>query len=127
MCKRLHLSVLLCAALLPAFAVDAPKDSLKKVKLKGHLVDVSCALEQKDDPDYMRVKHSKKCFQMPACVKSGYAILTSDDKVIKFDKSGNDLAGKLINGTKKEKDFRITVRGKLSGEELQVSKLELDK
>src|SRR5436309_2357152 len=71
-------------------------DSAKKVKLKGHLVDVSCSIEQKDDLNYMRTSHSKNCFQMPACVKSGYAILTSDDKVLKFDAAGNELAKKLI-------------------------------
>jgi len=118
--------LLLC---LSTFALGGPNETpqAKKVKLKGHMVDIACSNEQKDDPEYMRTKHSKKCFQMPACVKSGYAILTSDDKVIKFDANGNDLAQRLIASTRKENDFRIVVRGKLSGEELQVNKLELEK
>src|SRR5262245_26685277 len=102
-------------------------DSGKKVKLKGHLVDVACSIEQKDDLNYMRSSHSKGCFKMPACVKSGYAILTSDDQVIRFDPSGNEIAKKLIESSDKDKDWRITVRGKLDGELLAVSKIELEK
>ena len=116
--------------LLPTFlliSISVSADTAKKVKLKGHLVDVACSIEQKDDLDYMRTKHSRACFQMPACVKSGYAILTADDKVIKFDAAGNALALKMIQSATKEKDFRITVRGKTGGELLQVSKIELDK
>jgi hypothetical protein len=102
-------------------------DSGKKVKLKGHLVDVACSIEQKDDLNYMRSSHSKGCFQMPACEKSGYAILTSDDQVIRFDPSGNEIAKKLIQSSNKDKDWRITVNGKLNGDLLAVSKIELEK
>jgi type 1 fimbria pilin len=102
-------------------------DSGKKVKLKGHIVDVSCSIEQKDDLNYMRSSHSKGCFQMPACEKSGYAILTADDQVIKFDAKGNDIAKQLIHSTNKDKDWRISVRGKMNGEVLAVSKIELEK
>jgi hypothetical protein len=102
-------------------------DSGKKVKLKGHLVDVACSIEQKDDLNYMRSSHSKSCFKMPACEKSGYAILTADDKVIRFDSKGNEVAKQLIETSDKDKDWRITVRGKLDGEQLAVNKIELDK
>ena len=112
---------------LVVFAGLALADTTKKVKLKGHLVDISCALEQKDDPDYMRTSHSKSCFQMPACVKSGYALLTKDDQVLKFDAAGNELAKKLIAGSNKDKGWRITVRGKQSGDQLQVTKIELER
>lgn len=111
---------------LPALSDDAKAEG-KKVKLKGHLVDVQCAAEQKDDLDYLRKKHSRSCFQMPACVKSGYALLTPDDRVLRFDAAGNDLAKKMIAEANKEKDYRITVRGRLAGDQIQVSKLSLDK
>lgn len=111
---------------LPALSANGRSEG-KKVKLKGHLVDLQCAAEQKDDLDYLRQKHSRSCFQMPACVKSGYALLTPDDQVFKFDAAGNEMAKKLIADAKKEKDYRITVRGRLTGDQIQVQKLDLDK
>jgi hypothetical protein len=105
----------------------APAESGKKVKLKGHMVDVACSIEQKEDLNYMRSSHSKGCFQMPACEKSGYAILTADDQIIKFDAKGNEIAKQLINSSNKDKDWRISVRGKLDGDLLAVSKIELEK
>jgi hypothetical protein len=102
-------------------------DSGKKVKIKGHLVDVQCSIEEKEDPAVMRTTHSRSCFQMPACEKSGYALLTEDDKVLRFDATGNERAKKLVAEAKKDKDYRVTVRGKLDGETLAVNKIELDK
>src|SRR2546423_14572961 len=93
--KNLLRSLAICGLLamqLPVLRADAGK----KVKISGHLVDVSCSTEQKDDPNYMRTQHSKGRFQMPKCEKSGYAVLTSDDKVLKFDAAGHELAKKLI-------------------------------
>ena len=118
--RSLALFALLTAPLLHA-------DAGKKVKISGHLVDVSCATEQKDDPNYMRTQHSKECFQMPKCVKSGFAVLTSDDRVLKFDAAGNELAKKLIAASDKSKDWRIKVRGKMDGELLHVTRLQLER
>jgi hypothetical protein len=99
----------------------------KKVKLKGHLGDLSCASEKMEDPNYMRTQHTKKCFQMPACVKSGYGILLPGDTIVKFDQVGNEQAQKLIASATRDKDWRISVRGKQSGDSVQVTKLELEK
>ena len=126
---RLSITILLCLLLLMTLALPAPAASGKKVKIKGHLVDIACATEKADNPDYLRTKHTKQCFQMPACVKSGYAVLTPEDKVIRFDEKGNELAKKLIAATtpEQDKDWRIEVRGHLDGEILNVNKLERQK
>jgi SPX domain protein involved in polyphosphate accumulation len=105
---------------LAAFAGDAGK----KVKLQGHLVDVQCSITEKEEPAYMRSKHSRSCFQMPGCEQSGYALLTPDDKIIRFDATGNEKAKKLIAAAKNDKDWRIKVQGRLNGDILAVSKLE---
>jgi hypothetical protein len=123
--KLTRIPIITALALILADTCTA--DSAKKVKLKGHMVDVSCSIEQKDDLEYMRNSHSKGCFQMPACEKSGYAILTADDKVIRFDAKGNEIAKQLIQSANKDKDWRITVRGKSDGELISVSKIELEK
>jgi hypothetical protein len=99
----------------------------KKIKIQGHLVDIACAQEQKDDLDYMRKEHSKGCFQMPACVQSGFAVLTAQDQVIRFDAAGNALARALIEKSQKDKDWRIRVEGRQEGDTLAVTRLVLDK
>jgi hypothetical protein len=112
--------------LLLSLSLPLSAASGKKVKIKGHLVDIACASEKTDDLDYMRTKHTKQCFEMPACVKSGFAILTPDNKVIRFDEKGNELAKKLIDDTQasENKDWSIEVRGRMDGETLSVNKLE---
>ena len=115
--------LLLSVSSFSAFAGDAGK----KVKLQGHLVDIQCSVNEKEDPEYMRTKHSRSCFQMPACEKSGYALLTADDKIIRFDAAGNERAKKLIAEAKNDKDWRIKVQGRLNGDALAVTKLETQK
>jgi hypothetical protein len=115
--------LLLSVSSFSAFAGDAGK----KVKLQGHLVDIQCSVNEKEDPEYMRTKHSRSCFQMPACEKSGYALLTADDKIIRFDAAGNERAKKLIAEAKNDNDWRIKVQGRLNGDALAVTKLEKQK
>jgi hypothetical protein len=96
-----------------------------KVTLKGTLVDVSCATDRSSDLDSLRVKHTRKCLQMPDCDKSGFALLTADNKVLRFDDQGNETARKLIAATDREKEWSIKVSGRLDGDTLTVSKLTL--
>jgi hypothetical protein len=118
--RGIALVVILVLAL-PALAAGKGK----KVTLKGTLVDVSCATERANDLDSLRVKHTRKCLQMPDCDKSGFALLTADDKVLKFDEAGNTRARALIAATDREKDWAVTVSGKLDGDTLAVKKLTL--
>ncbi|HTK96130.1 MAG TPA: hypothetical protein VL382_10895 [Terriglobales bacterium] len=111
---------LLVLAALPALAAKG-----KKVTLSGVLVDVSCATERAGDLDGLRIKHTKKCLQMPDCDKSGFALLTADNKVIRFDEAGNQQARTLIAKTEKERDWQVKVSGRLDGEALAVKKLTL--
>ncbi|HEY6968279.1 MAG TPA: hypothetical protein VJA94_03675 [Candidatus Angelobacter sp.] len=99
-----------------AFAADSA--------VKGYLVDLSCAAEEGTNPGF-GVKHSKGCLQMEDCEKSGYGVLTDDKKVIRFDKAGNDEAKKFIAALTKKNDIKVTVTGAVKGEEMTVSKIEL--
>ena len=105
--------VLFAAMAVSAFAADTT--------VKGYLVDRACSAES----DFKPEKHSKDCLQMPDCVKSGYAVLTEDKKVIKFDKAGNAQAKKFIASLKKEKDIKVAVTGSVNGDTMTVSKIEL--
>jgi hypothetical protein len=111
---------LLALLVVPVFATKS-----HKVTLKGTLVDVSCATERASDLDSLRAKHTRKCLQMPDCDKSGFAILTADNQVLRFDDAGNDKARKLIAATVREKQWDIKVSGRLEGDTLTVSKLTL--
>jgi len=118
--SRVLVVTLLVLAALPALAAKG-----KKVTLSGVLVDVSCATERAGDLDGLRIKHTKKCLQMPDCDKSGFALLTADNKVIRFDEAGNQQARTLIAKTEKERDWQVKVSGRLDGEALAVKKLTL--
>src|SRR6267142_633339 len=64
-------------------------------KIEGHLVDVACANHNVKKPKAgFAASHGKDCLEMPECAESGYAIVTSDNKVIKFDSKGNETARK---------------------------------
>lgn len=101
---------------LTAFAADTT--------VKGYLVDVSCAMEEGQRPDF-GIKHSRRCLQMPECTNSGFAVLTEDKKVIFFDKDGNEKAKKFIDSITKSNDIRVTVTGTVDSDHITVSKIEL--
>src|SRR5947208_16781592 len=91
--------------------------------LAGHLVDVSCATEEGAKPGF-GAKHSKKGLQMPECEESGYALLTADNKVIKFDKAGNATAKQFIAKTDKDQDWRLHETGAVPRANRAVQKAE---
>ena len=104
-----------------ALAADKPQT------MKGHLVDVSCATDNQTKPKAdFRQKHAKSCLQMPECEESGYALLTPDDKVIRFDKDSNEQAKKFIAETNKDKDWGVVVTGTMNADQtLKVASIKL--
>ena len=97
----------------------------KKEKVSGYLVDVMCSTELAEKGAAAAAKHDKECLGMPDCVASGYAVLTAENKVIKFDAKGNEEAKKAIAATAKDKDFRVTVNGVVEGDTITVASLEI--
>lgn len=98
----------------------------KTEKVSGYLVDVMCSAELAEKGAAGAAKHDKECLQMPDCVKSGYAVLTADNKVIKFDAKGNEEAKKAIAASSKSKDFKVSVSGTVSGDSIAVAALEIE-
>ena len=97
-----------------------------KEKVSGYLVDVSCSAELAEKGAAAAAKHDKECLGMPDCVASGYAVLTADNKVIKFDAKGNDEAKKAIAASSKDKDFKVTVNGVVQGDTIMVESLQIE-
>src|SRR6266852_1881688 len=82
----------------------------------GTLVDVMCK-----DKDI--AGHTRKC--ATACAKSGFGLVLSDGKFVKFDEAGNAKALAALTATTKEKDLKAKVSGTLDGDTVQVSSIEL--
>ncbi len=119
--KRILAVMAVLALATLALAADKPQT------IKGHLVDVSCATDNQKKPKAnFRQKHGKSCLQMPECVDSGYAILTPDDKIIKFDAASNEQAQKFIASTAEDKDFKVEVTGTMNPDRtLKVDSIKL--
>jgi hypothetical protein len=85
----------------------------------GTIVDVMC--KGKD-----LSSHTSKCAVMPGCAKSGFGVVLSDGKFLKFDETGNAMALKRLKapGTK-DKDLKAKVVGSLEGEVIKVESFDL--
>jgi hypothetical protein len=83
----------------------------------GTLVDVMCK-----DKDL--AGHTRKCAM--ACAKSGYGLVLSDGKFVKFDEQGNAKALAALKASEKEKDLKAKVTGTLDGDVVQVESVELE-
>jgi hypothetical protein len=112
---------------LTAIAFAADHKPAKSQTITGHLVDVACATENAEKPKAdFAAKHSKRCLQMPECEESGYALLTADNKLIKFDKDSNESAKKFIAATDHDKDWKVSVTGTINADNtMKVEKLAL--
>lgn len=94
-------------------------------QITGYLVDVSCSRDEAEAGPGWGQKHTRACLLMPACIRSGYAVLTDDNQVVRFDARGNQQAHRLILATTQDKDWRVRVRGQRSADAVKVSHIEL--
>ena len=91
---------------------------------KGTLMDIACSSHHATEAGYTE-SHDKKCLLMESCVKSGYSLVTADKKVLKFDAKGNDLALALIKSSDHDKNWKVSVNGKVTGDSIAVSSIAL--
>lgn len=105
--------------LLPAVASAA--------EIKGVLLDQACASgDGLKDGQKGALKHDRDCALMDACAKSGYGIVTADDKFLKFDSAGNQKALALLQKTTKSDDLRVKVTGDVTGDQIAVQSVTLE-
>lgn len=93
-------------------------------QVTGTLMDVMCSTEHASDANFA-ANHDKKCLLMDGCVKSGYSLVTSDRKVLKFDAKGNQLALDLIKKTDREKNWTVAVTGAVTGDTIAVTDIKM--
>jgi hypothetical protein len=93
--------------------------SLSAETWTGTIVDVMC--KGKD-----LSSHTSKCAVMPGCAKSGFGVVLSDGKFLKFDESGNAMALKKLKSPGiKEKDLKAKVTGSAEGDLIKVESFDL--
>jgi hypothetical protein len=93
--------------------------------IEGILMDNMCSgMVQKKGYDAAK-GHTKECALMDNCKASGFAVVTPDGKVIKFDAKGNEMAVKALEATSKKDNLTIKVDGKVSGDSIAVTSLNL--
>ena len=91
----------------------------------GTLVDITCATDPKRNFGKLRSEHSRKCLLMPVCAESGYALLTDQNEVFRFDTNGNALAQSLIQKNSANQNWRVSVEGRTEGDKLKVQRIKL--
>jgi hypothetical protein len=107
--------VLALLGVIPAFAES----------VEGILMDNMCTgMVQKKGFDAAK-GHTKECALMDNCKASGFAVVTADGKVLKFDAKGNEMAVKALEGSSKEDNLTVKVDGKVTGDSIAVSSLNL--
>jgi hypothetical protein len=113
---------LLVVILSLAFAAMLYAQSPTAIKISGYLIDNACADSAKELAT--RAKgHSVSCALMDNCEKSGYSVVTEDNKRYKLSEKGEGLAAELLKNTKTTKGVKVDVEGNYNGTELDVTKL----
>lgn len=96
-----------------------------KETVSGYLVDLVCVKEEGGKVADFGPDHSKKCLQMPVCLRGGFAILLPSREVLSLDESSNELARKVISNSQKEKGFVVKATGIRQGSFFHVLRMGL--
>lgn len=83
------------------------------------VVDSNCSKKVADNPD----GHTRACALK--CEASGYGIITSDKKFLKFDAEGNKEVVAALKASDKKDHLRADVTGDVEGETLKVTSIKL--
>jgi hypothetical protein len=83
----------------------------------GTVVDVMC---KNND----LAGHTRECAL--SCSRSGYGIVLSDGKFIKFDERGNAKTLAALKASSKEKDLKAKVSGTLKDDVIQVDSIQIE-
>jgi len=93
--------------------------------LEGILIDNMCSGAVQKKGFAAAKEHTKECALMDNCKASGFAVATSDGKIVKLDAKGNQMAVKALEGSSKNDNITVKVDGKVSGDSIAVTSLNL--
>lgn len=83
------------------------------------VIDVGCSKKAAANAD----AHTRECAL--ACAKSGFGILTEDNKFLKFDAKGNKEILAELKASDKTDHLRADVTGDVDGDTLKVESVKL--
>ena len=98
-----------------ALPVIASAETFKDVPV----VDANCSKKVADAPD----SHTRACALK--CAASGFGIVTSDKKFLKFDTEGNTQILAALKASSKKDHLRVDVDGEVQGDTLKVTSVRL--
>jgi hypothetical protein len=100
--------------------------ALPAADFDGVLMDKMCSMKAlQEGGQKAAAMHKRDCALMGDCVKSGYGVITADNKFLAFDAEGNKRAERALKGSKKTDNLRVHVSGEQSGDTIQVKSLKL--
>ena len=128
MLKLRFLSTIAVALLVcSSFTLRADSVQGKKVHLHGTLIDLTCWNDRTGDAATLLREHTKRCLQMPDCIRSGYAVVTPDGKVYKLDAASSATTTQWIAATQQDANWRVDVKGRMQDGLLDVTRIQLQK
>jgi len=114
---------LLVVILSLAFAAMLYAQGSTSIKVTGYLIDNACADSAKGELSTRAKGHSVSCALMDNCEKSGYSVVTDDNKRYKLNDKGEGMAAELLKNTKSTKGVKVALEGNYNGSEVDVTKL----
>jgi len=106
-----------------AFAAMLYAQSSTAIKVSGYLIDNACADSAKGELSTRAKGHTVSCALMDSCEKSGYSVVTDDNKRYKLNDKGEGMAAELLKNTKSTKGVKVAMEGNTNGAEVDVTKL----
>ena len=107
------------ASILALGLAAAPAFAAPKTFNNVSVIDVSCSKKAAANAD----AHTRECAL--ACAKSGYGILTEDNKFLKFDANGDKEILEQLKASDKSDHLRVDVTGDVDGNTLKVESVKL--
>ena len=83
------------------------------------VVDKNCSTKAASNPN----AHTRDCALK--CASSGYGIITSDQKFLKFDAEGNAKLKEALQASNKKDHLRVDVSGDIENDTLKVKSVTL--
>jgi hypothetical protein len=111
--------VAVAVALAAVFAL-AQEGAKKPLKVTGYVIDQMCAGMHGSEEEAK--KHPNGCALMPACEKSGFAVVAGE-KTYKLDEQGNKLAAEALKAARTKKGLKVDVEGTVEGDTLHAATL----
>ena len=93
--------------------------------ITGTLVDRHCAAKVAQEGQKAAAAHTRECDLMPDCLAAGYAVYTTDNKLLILDAAGNKTAEAALRASQKKNDLKVQISGQVSGDNLKVATLKL--